>query len=410
MVTQRKSSSIIGRPRHTVLRLLSTVALLGLLLGLAASPATAAHTPPTPSGQQVAHVPGPAQTPPPPPFAPRAALQPTVPPTLTEQETLEGLYALMEIAWNTMNWEEAIPLIEEIKLIDPNYRDIQERHYFAYVNLGFELLRNSQCTEATQAFRDALDLRPDGEQAINGLDYVARYCVPPTPTGTITATPTSGPSPTITLAPTHTLEPNITPTQIITEPTQYVVQSGDTLFSLSRRFNTTVQAIMQANGMMTTFLRAGQTIWIPVSGETPPGPIVHIVQPGETLFSIARKYNTTVWAIMATNGLSSTTISAYRALFIPSAMQPGPIIHVVMPGETLYTIAQRYNTTVPLIMLANRMTTYSLYVYQQLVIPPEGWTGWPISWPGSGPTGPAPVQYYTVQRGDTLYSIARRFG
>ena len=55
MVTQRQGSSITSRPHHTALRLLSTVALLGLLLStLAAPPATAAHTPPTPNSQQVA--------------------------------------------------------------------------------------------------------------------------------------------------------------------------------------------------------------------------------------------------------------------------------------------------------------------------------------------------------------------
>jgi len=414
MVTPQSGSSINSQSRRIALRLLSTLALLSLLLGLVASPATAANTPPIPNRPEIPHAASHVQ------MQPvisghLAALQATATPTptLTNQQRLQQLELLLNIAWNAQDWEEAIRIIEAMIAIDPNYDNIQERYYYAYVNWGYQLLTAGECTEATHAFRTALEIRPGGEEATMGLDLVARYCgtpVPPTVTGTITVTSTPGATPTLTRTPTRTLEPNITPTQIITEPTQYVVQPGDTLFSLSRRFNTSVQAIMQANGMMTTFLRAGQTIWIPVSGEPPAGPIVHIVQPGETLFSIARKYNTTVWAIMATNGLTSTTIMAYRALFIPSVMQPGPIIHIVMPGETLYTIAQRYNTTVSLIMLANRMTTYSLYVYQQLIIPPEGWTGWPIGWPGSGPTGPAPVQYYTVQPGDTLFSIARRFG
>ena len=111
------------------------------------------------------------------------------------------------------------------------------------------------------------------------------------------------------------------------------------------------------------------------------------------------------------NQLSSTTIWAYRALFIPSVTQPGPIIHIVMPGETLHTIATRYDTTVPLIMLANDLKTYDLYVYQLLLIPPSGWSGWPSElWPGPWPSGAIHPAMYVVQPGDTLYSIALRCG
>jgi LysM repeat protein len=191
----------------------------------------------------------------------------------------------------------------------------------------------------------------------------------------------------------------------------YTVVLGDTLYSLAKRYGTTVQAIMQANGMMSSFLRAGDVIWIPASGELPPGPVVHIVQAGETLYSIARDYNTTVWAIMAANNLSSYSVWAYTALFIPSAAQPGAFIHIVQPGETLYTIATNHGTTVALIMMANALQTYDIYVYQRLVIPPEGWTGWP---PISYWTGPGGSFYsgsvYVVQMGDTLYGIAQRFG
>ena len=114
---------------------------------------------------------------------------------------------------------------------------------------------------------------------------------------------------------------------------------------------------------------------------------------------------------MAANGLKSSTIYAYRALYIPTVMQPGPIIHIVMPGETLFTIANHYGTTVPLIMLANGLQDYTIHVYQRLLIPPEGWTGGWAGWPNVPPGGPTDVwNTYVVQRGDTLYSIARRFG
>jgi LysM repeat protein len=331
----------------------------------------------------------------------------------TATPTLQQLEQALNAAWNAQNWEEALRIINQIIAIDPNYDDIQERHYFALVNYGYQLLAENRCTEAKAAFQDALDLRPNGEEAIMGLELVARYCatpIPPTPSPTSTTFVT--PLPTGTLTPGAT--PGPVPTQCITQTIQYTVQPGDTLFGLAQRYCTTVQAIMAANGMMSTFLRAYQTILVPPGTMPGAGPIVHIVQPQETLFSIAQQYNTTVWATMAANGLTSTSIWAYRALFIPSPAQPGPIIHIVMPGETLYTIAQKYGLTVATIMLANNLATYDLYVYQRLIIPPPGWTGWPPSWPGIGPGwqgGPLhPGRIYTVQAGDTLYSIARRFG
>lgn len=319
-------------------------------------------------------------------------------PTPTSEETLQQLMEQLDAAWHQQDWPEALDLIDQIIAIDPEYDDIQERHYYAHVNYGFKLMTEGECTQSLAEFRAALELRPDGEEALRGLELIGLYC----------GTPTPGPgSPTVTSVPSPTPVPSASPTpQIISSPITYTVQPGDTLYSLSKRYGTTVQAIMQANGMMTYFLRAGDLIWIPTSGAPPPGPIVHIVQPGETLYSIARQYNTTVWAIMAANRLTSHTIWAYRALFVPTVMQPGAVIHIVMPGETLYTIALRHGTSVSLIMLANGLTTYDIYVYQRLIIPPEGWTGG-MPWPG-GPLWPGRI--YVVQPGDTLYGIARRFG
>lgn len=342
---------------------------------------------------------------------PRAAMlaQTTLTPPVLASDALQDLLMQLDTAWNAQNWGEALSLIDQIMAIDPHYPGIQDRLYFAHVNYGYQLMTAGSCTGSLEQFRKAMEVRPEGEEARMGLELLERYCatpVPPTPTPTIsiapdiTATPDTSPSATSTPAP-----------QTLTEPITYTVQPGDTLFSLARRYNTTVQAIMQANGMMNTFLRAGAVIWIPASGSPPAGPIVHIVQPGETLYSIARQYNTTVWAIMAANGLKSSTIYAYRALYIPTVMQPGPIIHIVMPGETLFTIANHYGTTVPLIMLANGLQDYTIHVYQRLLIPPEGWTGGWAGWPNVPPGGPTDVwNTYVVQRGDTLYSIARRFG
>lgn len=328
---------------------------------------------------------------------------PTPIPTATVDPRLPLLMQQLDAAWNAYNWPDVLRLVDEIIAIDPYYDEIQDKRYYAHVNYGIQLWADGRPAEACEQFRRALQVRSDGEEA---LWWTMRYCPTPTPTLIpMTATPITPP------AGTPSPVPPTPPPQIVTTPFTYTVQPGDTLYSLARRYSTTVQAIMQINGMMNYYLRAGQLIWIPASGPPAAGPIVHIVQPGETLFSIAQQYKTTVWAIMVANQLTSTAIWAYRALFIPSVTQPGPIIHIVMPGETLYTIATRYGTTVPLIMLANDLKTYDLYVYQLLLIPPPGWSGWPSRlWPGPWPARPARPSTYVVQSGDTLYSIALRFG
>ncbi len=329
---------------------------------------------------------------------------PTVTPTatLTQAERLTQLMLQIDAAWHASDWPLALNLIEQVIAINPTYDDIQNKKYYALLNYGWQLLTQGRCTESLSQFRQALLIKPDGEEARLGLEAVARYCTIPVPT----STPTSPPGPTPFPTPTITPQP-------VSQPFQYVVQKGDTLYSLAKRYGTTVQAIMQMNGMMSPALRAGQTIWIPASGQVPPGPIVHIVQPGETLYSLARLYNTTVWAIMAINNLKVPVIWAYRALFIPSSAQPGPIIHIVQPGETLYSIATHYKVSLPMLMLANNLSTYTVHVYQRLIIPPEGWQGWPPLSVWLGPSqGPAPCPHgvYVVKAGDTLYSIARRYG
>jgi len=110
----------------------------------------------------------------------------------------------------------------------------------------------------------------------------------------------------------------------------YTVRWGDTLYSIARRFGTTVAAIAQANGILNpAYIRVGQVLFIPAWPAWPPPPptgFYYTVRPGDTLYSIARRFGTTHWAIAAANHLPNPNcIYAGQRLFIPGYVPPPPV-------------------------------------------------------------------------------------
>jgi LysM repeat protein len=185
-----------------------------------------------------------------------------------------------------------------------------------------------------------------------------------------------------------TTETEATETTNVTgvEGIAYIVRWGDTLFSISYKYGTTVDAIKEANGLTSDVIIVGQELTIPVDGAAPPEtgppstghPSVHIVQPGENLFRISLRYGTTVDAIAKANNIVNPWfIYVGQELKIPtggggmpSPPGPGGKTYVVQPGDTLYSIAVRHDTTVQALMVANNLSNPNLiYVGQTLKVP-----------------------------------------
>ena len=196
----------------------------------------------------------------------------------------------------------------------------------------------------------------------------------------------------------------------------YTVKAGDTLYAIALRYNTTVQRLSQLNNITnTSYIRVGQVLILPGSGGTTPTPpppsssTTYTVKAGDTLSSIAARYNTTVARIASANNITNVNlIRVGQVLTIPgtggTTPPPPPpsssTTYTVKAGDTLSAIAARYNTTVARIASANNITNVNLIrVGQVLTIPGTG-----------GTTAPPPSSTtYTVRPGDTLYSIAQRY-
>ena len=114
------------------------------------------------------------------------------------------------------------------------------------------------------------------------------------------ATSAPAPAPTATSAPA----PTAAAPAAAGAPTTYVVQPGDWVYTIARKFNVSPNAIIEVNGLHAPYtLHAGQVLTIPAGGAPPPGGNVYIVQHGDTLYSIARKYGKSVAAIAEANHL-----------------------------------------------------------------------------------------------------------
>lgn len=136
------------------------------------------------------------------------------------------------------------------------------------------------------------------------------------------------------------------------------------------------------------------------------GQTIHTVQAGETLFAIAQYYGTTVEAIVAANQLVNPDhLSVGQKLVIPvstAASTSTTLPYIVQPGDTLSMIAKRYNITVDELARLNLLLNPNLiYVGQPLQVP---------GLPDIQASRPAGGQVYVAQAGDTLAQIAARYG
>ncbi|MEL7564633.1 MAG: LysM peptidoglycan-binding domain-containing protein [Dehalobacterium sp.] len=143
---------------------------------------------------------------------------------------------------------------------------------------------------------------------------------------------------------------------------QYTVKAGDSLYSISNKFNTTVNTLKSTNGLKTNTIYPGQVL------NVPSGYSNYVVKSGDSLYLIAKRFNTSADNLKSINGLKSTYIYPGQVLKVPAT----GFNYVVKKGDTLYLLAKQFGVTVASIKSANGLTGDYLYVGQNLTINGSG--------------------------------------
>jgi LysM repeat protein len=219
----------------------------------------------------------------------------------------------------------------------------------------------------------------------------------------------------------------------------HTVQSGETLFSIARIYDLTVGDLRRWNDLDSDNLRTGQILNI-----APPqtdDQIVHTVQSGETLFSISRNYGVTIAEIQQWNNLQDTNLSTGMELLIhppdDTAQAETPEVpditemeqeeeerqsivrrggdsalstfYVVRSGDSLYRIASMHGLSVDELMALNDLQSDMLRVGQQLVVPSDRSAAPSVAEGDESSTPQGRFAQYRVQSGESGESILDKF-
>ncbi len=200
---------------------------------------------------------------------------------------------------------------------------------------------------------------------------------------------------------------------------EVVVKPGETLSEIAERYGTSVQRLMQLNGLRSPQdLWAGSRIQVPGAGGSNAGSGNYTVKPGETLSEIAERYGTSVQRLMQLNGLrSAQDLWAGSRIQVPGAGSARASTgartttvnanYTVKQGETLSELAERYGTSVQRLMeLNNLRSAQDLWAGSRIQVPVTRTAAAPKPKPAVNKN----ATQHKVQSGETLSVIAQRYG
>ena len=140
----------------------------------------------------------------------------------------------------------------------------------------------------------------------------------------------------------------------------YVVEKGDTLYSISRKFNIPVEKIKQINNLTNNIISIGQILYLQEQNNNYD---TYIVQKGDSLYSISRKFNIPVNELIDINNLNNLTLQINQELLVPKQDNN---TYIVEKGDTLWSIAKNNNISIDKLKELNNLTNNTISIGQTL--------------------------------------------
>lgn len=201
--------------------------------------------------------------------------------------------------------------------------------------------------------------------------------------------------------------------KIPSDSSTYIVVKGDSLYSIGNKFGVSVDEIKKYNGLTTDNLSIGQVINIPVNinDGVDDSESFYIVKKGDTLYSISKMFNISVDELKRINNLNSNSLKVGDKLIV--SLNNYDNYYIVKKGDTLYSIAKKFGISVDCIIENNNLGNANLTVGQSLYM---GACGSPSN---NIPIGSEcfgnnfqGIEYitYIVKKGDNLYKIGKMYG
>lgn len=182
---------------------------------------------------------------------------------------------------------------------------------------------------------------------------------------------------------------------VIIDDNIYIVKSGDTLYSIANNLGVSVDELKSTNNLVSNALSIGQQLKIPgvnVDDNT------YTVVSGDTLYSVAKKFGTNVSELKELNKLNNNNLNIGQVLLLPGVSEETINTYTVKLGDTLYSIANKYNISVDELKKLNNLNSNTLSIGQTLKIKDT-----------YSDIITQDYDYYTIKNGDTLYSIANKY-
>ena len=183
----------------------------------------------------------------------------------------------------------------------------------------------------------------------------------------------------------------------------YIVKRGDTLYSIARDNNISVAELKKINNITNNTIYIGQELYLKnkiVEEEPNVNDDIYVVKKGDTLYSISKKLNISIDTLKALNKLNTNEIYVGQQLILSNDKNSEEYdVYTVKKGDSLWSISQKYNISVKELIELNNLNNLTLQINQKLKVPKTI-----IIEPEENDT-----EIYIVEKNDTLWSISRKF-